>query len=337
MLVSAANRTSPPQAEAGQPAVDPSCAVLLLLLAKALLNVAVMLLRRKGAPPRFLECFCVSVACADLLLLAGLSAVAHLQDFALWGTRVTRHHVCLLPQVLSFTYGLLPGPVFLLAGLDHYLHVAATSKASPWCQHAFYFLSVLLLWAAVLAYVLGDPAVYGGPSPGGLPSPQCPLYVGAQSRWLSVLLLAALLLALGACGSEVLALVRHVRLTSLGKEPALYFPQAPDGPGPGGARKRLLARLLIAFLGTWLPFVGLQAAVLALRVRIPAYVEVNVPWLYFVNSFLVAVAYWCQRPAPKGAESACHADPFVSWEFCFAPPALDGPQPPGKAAAVIVC
>ncbi|XP_044523666.1 probable G-protein coupled receptor 160 [Gracilinanus agilis] len=344
MLLSAANRSLELQSHPGQHpggrAPDPSGAVLLLILAKTLLNLLMSALGRRSPSPRFLECFCASVACADFLLLASLSAIGHFQDFALWGMRFTKYHICLFPQVLSFTYGVLPCPVFLLAGLDHYLsaaRAAPAAEASVRWRRVFYFLCVLFVWTAALAYVLGDPVIYASLSRGGLPAHRCPFYASAQSYWLAVFMLGVLLLALAACWCQVVALVRSVQITSFGKEPALYFPQAPAWDRPSGSSKPLLARLLVCFLGTWLPFVLLQTSLLCLDVRVPAYMELNVPWLYFVNSFLVAAVSWCRRHEPEGAESAWRADPFVSWKFCFTPFPTERTEPAEKAAPVIVC
>ncbi|XP_020835950.1 putative G-protein coupled receptor 160 [Phascolarctos cinereus] len=337
MFVSLGNHTFQPQSHPGHPSLDPSCMVLLVILVKTFLNILMIAIGRKDTHQSFLEYFCVSVALIDFLLLGGLSFIAYFQDFALWGIRFTKYHICLLPQIMSFACGFLHCPVFLLAGLDHYLNISQTSKVSRFCRNIFYFFSVIFIWIAALVYVLGDPVINVSLSKHGLSSYQCPFYVSIQSYWLSVSMVGVLLVVFGTCWSEVPALIRSLRIASYMNETALYFPLAPDWDHMVICKKQLLIKLLICFLGTWFPFVFLQIIILFLDIRIPAYVEMNVPWLYFVNSFLIATVYWFRSHELKVTETVLYMDPFVSWKFCFIPFTIHHMEQMGKAEAVTVC
>ncbi|XP_027731956.1 probable G-protein coupled receptor 160 [Vombatus ursinus] len=337
MFVSLDNHTFQLQSYPEHPSLDPSCMVLLVILVKTFLNILMIAIGRKDTHQSFLEYFCMSVALIDFFLLVGLSFIAYFQDFALWGIRFTKYHICLLPQIMSFAYGFLHCPVFLLAGLDHYLNISQTSKVSRFCQNVFYFFSIIFIWIAALVYVLGDAVVYVSLSKHSLSSYQCPFYVSIQSYWLSVFMVGVLLVVFGTCWSEVLMLIQTLHITSYMNETALYFPLAPDWDHTVICKKQLLTKLLICFLGTWFPFVFLQIIILFLDIRIPAYVEMNVPWLYFVNSFLIAAVYWFRSHELKVTETILHVDPFVSWKFCFIPFTIHHTEQTEKAAAVIVC
>ncbi|XP_074047008.1 putative G-protein coupled receptor 160 isoform X2 [Macrotis lagotis] len=338
MFISPDNRTFELLSHPEHIPLDPSCLVLLIILVKTFLNLLMIAIRRKDTYPNFLECFCMSVVLIDLLLLVGFSFIAYFQDFALWGIRFTKYHICLLSQIVSFACGFLHCPVFLLTGLDHYLNISQTSKTSHFCQNVFYFFSVFFIWIAALVYVLGDPVIFVSLSKYGLSSYQCPFYVSIQSYWLSVFTVGVLLVVFGTCWPEVLKLTQSFHIISFMKETVLYFPLTPDWDHAVISKKQLLTKLLICFLGTWLPFVLLQIIILFLDIQIPAYVEMNVPWLYFINSFLIAAAYWLRSQELKATETILHIDPFVNWKFCFIPFTIHQMEQMEKAAAAVtVC
>ncbi|XP_051839130.1 probable G-protein coupled receptor 160 [Antechinus flavipes] len=337
MYVSPNNHTFPLPSSPGPPLLDPSCTVLSITLVKTLLNILMLAIRRKDTCSSLLECFCISVVFVDFLLLMVLSFIAYFQDFALWGVRFTKYHICLLPQILSFAYGFLHCPVFLLAGVDHYLNISKMSKVSHLGRNIFYFFTVILIWIASLAYVLGDSVIYVSLSKQPFSSYHCPFYVSIQSYWLSLFMLGVLLVVFGTCWSEVLTLTRSVRIISYMKETALYFPLAPDWDPMVICKKQLLTKLLICFLGTWLPFVFLQIIILFLDIRIPAYVEMNITWLYFINSFLIAAVYWFRSHELKVTETFLHMDSYVNWKFCFIPFTIHHTEKTEKTAAVIAC
>ncbi|XP_051012966.1 probable G-protein coupled receptor 160 [Acomys russatus] len=302
-----------------KPALDVHCLLLLIILGKALSNILVLGLRRKDTCRSFMEYFCFSLAFVDLLVLVIISFLSYFRDFVVLGIRFTKYHICLLMQIVSFTYGFLHYPVCLVACIDYWLSLSRGIKHSSKWQRLLYFLTVLLTWISVLAYVLGDAAVSASLDTHRTHMQQCPSHVSTQSHWLSLAMLMVLFVAFLISWPEVVALIQAIRIASYKNEAILYFPFPPHCAYTVSSREALLPRLIVCFLGTWFPFVALQLLILSLGVEIPAYIEMNVPWLYFVNSFLIATVYWFNCHKLYLRDSTLPVDPFINWKCCFVP------------------
>ncbi|XP_003416293.1 probable G-protein coupled receptor 160 [Loxodonta africana] len=316
-----------------------SSLLFLITFGKTLLNILTLAMRRKNTYQNFMGYFCISLAFIDLFLLVNISIISYFRDFVLLGIRFTKYHICLLTQIISFTYGFLHYPVFLIACIDYYLNFSKTPKLPCKCQTLFYVFTVILIWISVLAYVLGDPAISQSLSmQDAYPYPyQCPFYVSIQSYWLSLALVMILLVVLITSWSEVVTLVQAVRITSYMNEAILYFPFSSHSSCTTSSKKILLPKLIVCFLSTWLPFVLLQIVILLLQVQIPAYMEMNIPWLYFVNSFLIATFYWfnCHKLSLRAI--TLPVDPFVSWKCCFIPLTVHNLEKTETPVSVIIC
>lgn len=319
------------------PPLDGNCLLFFIILGKILLNFLTLGMRRKTTHRTFMGCFCVSLALVDILLLANISIIACSRDFVLLGMRFTKYHICLFTQIISCAYGVLHYPVFFIACVDYYLNFSKTANLPIKWQKPLYILTVIFIWISVLTYVLGDPAIYQSLKARSVHSSQCPVYVSEQGYWLSFSMLTVLSVALVSCWADVLALVQEIRVTSYMNETVLYFPSPPHLLHPVNAKRRLLPKYIICFLGTWLPFVFLQVIVLSVKVQIPAYIEMNIPWLFFVNSFLIAVVSWCTCRELTLQSLVLPVDPFVNWKYCFIPFAIDSLEPIEKPLSVIVC
>uniref|UniRef100_A0A8C8YK45 Probable G-protein coupled receptor 160 n=1 Tax=Prolemur simus TaxID=1328070 RepID=A0A8C8YK45_PROSS len=317
--------------------LDVNCLLFLIILGKILLNIFTLGMRRKNTYQNFMEYFCISLGFVDLLLLVNISIISYFRDFVLLGIRFTKYHICLFTQIISFTYGLLHYPVFLIACIDYYLNFSKTTKLSFKCQKLFYFFTIILLWISVLAYVLGDPAIYQSLKAQNINSYQCPFYVSIQSYWLSFSMMMILFVAFIISWSEVITLVQAIRITSYMNETILYFPFSSQSSYMVSSKKTFLSKLIVCFLGTWLPFVLLQLIILLLKVQIPAYIEMNIPWLYFVNSFLVATVYWFNCHKLNLRDIALPVDPFVNWKCCFIPFIIPNLGQIEKPISILVC
>lgn len=313
-----------------------NCLLFLIILGKILLNFLTLEMRRKSTHRSFMEYFCISLALADLFLLVNISILFCFRDFVLLGIRFTKYHICLLTQIVSFTYGFLHYPVFLIACVDYCISFSKTTKIPSKCQKLFYFFTVILTWTSVLAYVLGDPGIARSLRTHSFSLYHCPSYVSTQSYWLSWSMLLVLLVALLISWSEVITLIQAVRIISYMNETVLYFPFSPHSSYTVNSRKCLSSKLIVCFLGTWLPFVVLQVITLSLQAQIPAYIEMNVPWLYFVNSFLIAGVYWFSCQKLDLGDNTLPKDPFVNWKCCFVPFTIHGLEHE-KPASVIIC
>ncbi|XP_061050473.1 probable G-protein coupled receptor 160 [Eubalaena glacialis] len=318
--------------------LDGNCLLFLITLGKILLNILTLGMRRKNTHQNFMEYFCISLAFTDLLLLVNISIISYFRDFVLLGIRFTKYHICLFTQIISFTYGFLHYPVFLTACIDYYLNFSKATKLPFKCQKVFYFFAVILIWISVLTYVLGDPAIYQSLKAQNVYSyQQCPFYISIQSYWLSFSMVMILFMAFITSWSEVITLVQAVRITSYMNETILYFPFSSHSSYTVSSKKTLLPKLIVCFLGTWLPFVLLQIIILLLKVQIPAYIEMNIPWLYFVNSFLIATVFWFNCHKLNFRNMALPADPFVNWKCCFIPLTIHNLEQIEKPISVIIC
>ncbi|NXN33936.1 GP160 protein, partial [Nycticryphes semicollaris] len=316
--------------------LETSSTLLLIMLGKVFLDFFMLQVQQKRVKVSFMGNFCVSLALLDFMLLLSMFFIFCFEDFALWGVRFTTYHICLFTQIISLTYGILHYPVYLVAGLDYYMTVARTSAFPKRAQRLLYVFAVLVIWTSGFYCVLKVPAVYEELEIRNRFSPyRCPLYASGQSYSVSCAMVLFIATALVACRKEVLTMLLSLRIVSVAAQPVLMFSYSSNDGGTC-LKRQLLPRLLICFLGTWAPFVLLQIIVLFLGARIPAYVEMNVPWLYFVNSFLIAVAYWCRCHDVELTEETWATDPFVSWKFCFMPFNNENTEPTDKPGAVIV-
>lgn len=317
--------------------LEANCLLFLIILGKILLNTLTLGMRRKTTQENLLGCFCISLALVDLLLLINISIISYFRDFVLLGIRFTKYHICLFTQIVSFAYGFLHYPVFLTACIDYCLHFSKTTTLSFRCQKLLYFFIVLITWTAVLAYVLGEPSIYRSLKTQKGFSYQCPFYISSQSYWLSFAMMLVVLVAFITSWSEVITLVQAIRITSYRNETILYFPFLSHSSYNVNSKKTLLPKLLVCFLGTWLPFVLLQGIILLLKVQIPAYIDLNIPWLYFVNSFLIATVYWFNCHKLNLRDVALPVDPFVDWKCCFIPLTVHKFEQTEKPIAIITC
>ncbi|NXW72530.1 GP160 protein, partial [Hirundo rustica] len=310
--------------------------LVLIMLGKVFLDIFMLQIKPKPVKVSFMGYFCISVALLDSTLLLSICFIFCFEDFALWGVRFTAYHICLLTQIASLTYGILPVPVYLVAALDYYTTVSQTSQFPERGRKLLYAFAVAVTWISGFFCTLQVPAVSKELEvQSSVSLSPCPLSGSLQSYWVScamVLLLGTVLLARW---KEVTTMLLSARLLSFSSQPVLMFPYVLNNKNIR-FKWQLLSRLLLCFLGTWAPFVVLQVVVLLLGVQIPAYVEMNVPWLCFINSFLLAAAYWCRCHDVELTEEGWCTDPFVSWKFCFMPFNNESTEPADKPGAVIV-
>ncbi|KAM6222869.1 putative G-protein coupled receptor 160 [Rhynchocyon petersi] len=323
IVLSSENCSSHCKAHQTAPPLSVSTLLLVIVFGKVLLNILTLGMRRKNSCQHFMEYFCISLVLTDLFLLISISVIACFRDFVLLGIRFTQYHICLFTQIISLTYGLLHYPVFLIACLDYYLKFSKTIILPAKCKKLFYFFIIILIWTSVLAYVLVSPALYKSLNAHGTSPHQCPSYVSIQSSWLSFSMVVILFTVLIASWSDVATMLRAVRITSYMNEAILYFPFSSHSLCAMKSKKILLPKFTICFLGTWLPFVLLQIIILFFKVEIPAYIEMNAPWLYFINSFLIATFYWFNCHKLNLRDITLPVDPFVNWKCCFIPLTID--------------
>lgn len=296
--------------------MEPSFMLLLTLIGKVLLNLFVFGSERKRVKGSFLRYFSVSIALADFVLLLTISFISYFQDLAIWGVRFTKYHICLFTQIVSFAYGVMHYPAFFVAGLDYCLVTTLNSKLSGVLRRLLYFAAVVVLWMVTLYYVLTSSAIYSSLEIESYFSYPCPFYISTQSYRLSLMILLCICLVLVICWFEVITLLQSLRMISYINENVMLFSFAPSCHQTTHCKKRLVISYMMCFLGAWLPFVVLQLLLVVLNAQIPAYMDMNVPWLYFLNSFLIGAANWL-RQSDQDSTDLFSSDPFVNWQFSF--------------------
>ncbi|XP_041420779.1 probable G-protein coupled receptor 160 isoform X1 [Xenopus laevis] len=256
-------------------------------------------------------------SCILILILTGkiIINIHYLQDFAVCSMRFTNYHICLFTQIISHAYGILHYPVLLTAGLDYYNTVVKSIHLPRLCLGFLHVILTLLLWTAALSFALYSsvPPPISGP---GLSSYQCTFYVSSQTYYLSVAVLCAIVFILGICCFEVVALIKSMKLISFTNKTVL-FSCGDEWPVQGTIC--LYTALVFSFLGTWAPFVLRKIILLILCAPIPGYMDMNVAWLYFMNSFLVGLAYVLKYPHIDPTRETFSIDPFISWKYCILP------------------
>ncbi|XP_069829920.1 probable G-protein coupled receptor 160 [Dendropsophus ebraccatus] len=298
--------------------LEPSCLLVLIISGKVVLNIFIFGARARNVSANLVGYCCISLAIVDFMLLFAIAAIHYFQDFTVLGFRFTSYHICLFTQIISHTYGILHLPFFLASGLDYYLTVVKSIHSPCGYSGLVYAACVLLLWTGAFAYVLLSPI--GSPElDTGQSTYHCNLYISSQSFYLSTFLVCTVFLALAFFCSEIVTILKSLKVTTYAKNTVVLFsfPQGDIWPVQG--RKRFVAALLFSFLGTWAPFVVLQIILLVLCAHIPGYMDLNVPWLYFMNSFLIGVSFGLTYPDLQMTEKTFSRDPFIGWKYCILP------------------
>ncbi|XP_018608748.2 putative G-protein coupled receptor 160 [Scleropages formosus] len=292
----------------------PLSSLLLVLIGKCSLNWTVVVIQRRHMGSSLLGFLCISLALVDSFLAFILSTIYFLQDVHVFGLRITTHHICLLVQIACFTYSLLHWPVFVLIGLDHGWNLALHPVPLRWYRKLGYTLSVILIWAAAVLYVFLASDLY--PEVGEefyLLIEQCWVFSSPQST--QVFMVSLLALACAVLHSSLVFLAR----TAKGGEPPAVGLSVHAGPLSVAPKahpsSRFMLHTTLSFLSTWVPFVVLQTILLLFQVDTPAYVDLNVPWLCFLNSFAIGAVLWRRSQLPGFEKDSTFTDGFCQWDF----------------------
>lgn len=291
--------------------------LLLALWGKCLLNWLLVFSQKKRPVCRsFMGVFGVTLALVDTILTMTLTALQVQVDRRLWGVRLTRHHVCLLAQIVGQIYGALQWPVVVLGFLDCYIAVrgrgtptttttTTSNSTSRERKLAPMLLATALLWYAATFYVflLSDfQPVLGEDAPYHLH--RCWVFHSSQALHVA----AATILAV-ACALVYPHMER--RTTGVGHPPR-------EVGGGVLSRRDVVQQAVMMLLCTWAPLLVLLAVLLLLRpVAIPGYLSLNVPWLCFLNSVLTAVVLGASCPASRREQglAAFPLDSFCDWRL----------------------
>lgn len=281
--------------------------ILLGLGVKCLLNWALLLIQKNHVCQSFLGVFSVSLAVIDTVMTLFVATV-HLHNdgyILLIGVRLTRFHVCLLVQILGQVYSNLQWPVVVLAGLDHFCTLARRSDTTTITKArrlVYVFVSGCLWYiSAVYVFLLSDfdPILENVP------------YNQIQQCWVFhtpqiLQVFTFLLLSLGYAAL-------HAR----------YNKRLPKDQNTDQSttlsRRTVVYQITHIFLSTWVLFLFFLAVLFLIPVGIPAYLGLNVAWLNFLNSILIALLLCAVCPASQLVQglAAVPPDSFCEWRIKF--------------------
>lgn len=294
-----------------QPGLPMSLSIAFLLLVQGintLLNwFVVMLVQRSYLTSSFMGAFCISLTLMDTLFTITTLALYGLQDFRLFGVRFTTHHICLLVQVAGLVYNTLQWPVLFAATLDYYSSFPVGSKQTLKSLKLNYAACAGALWVFVLLYAFTRPAFH----PALEESPHLLLdHCQTQRDRMSCLISVALLVTVGG----VMLYARLVAGKDKPMEETKRHPvQKPQKCDP--SRIHILAQYFSTFMRTWAAFLILVVVILTFRIDVPSHLTMNVPWLAFLNSFMISVSLCIHYQKLKTNNMSTFTDGFCLWNL----------------------
>lgn len=293
--------------------------ILLSMGAKCLLNWALVFLQKEHMLSSFLGVFSASLAIVDTALTFTVSSLYICSNtyVVLLGLQLTKYHICLLVQILEQVYRALQWPVVVMAGLDHFCTVrlqAAPSKR----KLAIYLFLQSFLWYAAVVYVfrLSDfiPVLEDVSHE---KMHRCWVFHSAYTLQIATLLLLTL-------GCAALYARRPRVLSCCILQRSLGNPALNDQTATSCSKRSLVRQTLCVFVNTWTLFL-VALVVLPLPAGIPAYLDLNMAWLCFLNSLLIAFVLCAACPTLQLSQDLAVVPPdsFCEWRFNFSPAAED--------------
>ncbi|XP_067851006.1 probable G-protein coupled receptor 160 [Heptranchias perlo] len=295
--------------------IDSRNLLLIVLFAKVLLNWIILSIKRNMLQS-FIGYFCISLSLMDLALFMNVLIVSCFKAFVVLGTQVGNYHICLLLQIFSSMYSVLHLPVVFLSGLDYYMNLPHLPKPVSPFRRILYIFTVVLLWIGAVVYLLGINSLYPESKATFYLLFQCDISISSQSRFLSVMILLTVVVVTIYCWSGLSSLVRSLRVISYLEEMVVLCSHSTAWLQAHSVKKQLLTNVAMCFLLTWTPFILLQLTVVLIWAPLPAYMDLNVPWLCFINSFLIGAVYWLKHNDISQDVISLFPDDFCHWKFC---------------------
>ncbi|XP_013862861.1 putative G-protein coupled receptor 160 [Austrofundulus limnaeus] len=256
--------------------------ILLTLGGKCLLNWVVVILQRRQIGRSFLGVFSISLAFVDTVLMLSIAKIyIHSEEFVvLFGYMMTKYDPCLLLQITGHISVVLQWPVTLMASVDHLSTVTRKLKATTFKPTwVFYSYATAFVWFITALYflLLYDfvPDIYKDNTI------RCRIFHSVQTLHITLLLL--LVLASVAVFSAIKPLLKS-HIPNWGQTPC---------------RMSFVQETVQNFFHTWTPFLVFLAVPLFLPMGIPSYMDLNVVWLCFLNSLLVAIVLCAVCPSSQ--------------------------------------
>ncbi|XP_041125572.1 probable G-protein coupled receptor 160 [Polyodon spathula] len=301
---------------------DNISSIQLALGVKALLNLTVIGLNWQYMHKSFMGYFCISLAFLDLIQIVNFSIIYWFTDFAILGFHITIYHIYFLLQISMLSYSILHWPVFIIAGLDYYWTFPFSQPLSL-TRKAVYAASLAVVWISAVMYVFFVSDFNSEDS----------FLLKSQCTSLSLVVLAVITCVVIYCRSGFLSLFKSFRGKSYteGSVSVFFYNLDLD---EGYFKKPTLTCIAVCFIGTWFPFVCLQSIIMVFRIDVVSYLELNVPWLCFLNSFLIGAVYWHLNQDISGLKHCEIPDGFCNWVFSPSPDCIKKALPDTASARI---
>ncbi|XP_037538286.1 probable G-protein coupled receptor 160 [Nematolebias whitei] len=272
--------------------------ILLTLGGKCLLNWVTLFLQKGQICRSFLGVFSLSLAVVDTLLTFSIAKIyTHGDEFVvLFGYLMTKYDPCLLLQLMGHISRVLQWPVFLVASVHHLCTVTQRLQAYIFRPTWLFYTSVTIsVWFLTALYflLLYDfvPDISNGDTL------RCRVFFSSQILHLTLLLLLIL-----ACAT-LFPLIKSL-------------PRSQTTDQRQTLCRTFVQQTLQKFLHTWTPFLVFLAVFLCHPVGIPSYLDLNVVWLCFLNSLLVAIVLCVACPSSPALQGLPKpGGGFSDWSF----------------------
>ncbi|MBN3274025.1 GP160 protein, partial [Polyodon spathula] len=278
----------------------------------------------------FMGYFCISLSFLDLIHTVNFSIIYWLTNFAILGFHITVYHIYLLLQISTLTYSILHWPVFIIAGLDYYWTFPFSKPLSP-TRKAVYAASLALVWISAVMYVFFF-SDYDSEDSFSPMEHQSFLLIKSQCASLSLVVLAVITCVVIYCRSGLLSLFKSFRGEPYTEGSTCVFFYKLDLDE--GYKKPTLTYIAVCFIGTWFPFVYLQLIIMVFRIEVVPFLELNVPWLCFLNSFLIGAVYWHLNQDVAVLKHSEIPDGFCNWTFAPSPDCIKKALPDTTSVTV---
>ncbi|KAM4552199.1 putative G-protein coupled receptor 160 [Odontesthes bonariensis] len=290
--------------------------ILLGLGGKCLLNWLLVFFQKKHICRSFLAAFSASLAVFDAALTLTFTILRTRTDgyVVLFGHLLTSYHMCLLVQIVGQIHRVLQWPVVVMAAVDHFCTVTQRLHANTArAKRVVYLFVTVLLWclAALYVFLLSDfTPVLEDVSHHHMH--RCWVFPSSQTLHITLLLLLTLSCTALHAGRFITlsfwirALSQNSPLTS----------QTVD-QSQTHSRGSFVQQAVCKFVLTRSLFLVFLAVLLLLPVGIPSHLDLNVAWLCFLNSLLVALVLCAVCPASQISLglAAVPPDSFCEWKF----------------------
>ncbi|XP_051874108.1 probable G-protein coupled receptor 160 [Pristis pectinata] len=290
--------------------------LLIILFVKVILNWLILSIKRRMLWS-LIGHFCISLSLMDVALFTSMMITSFFKTCDIFGAPIGFFQVCLILQFFSNVYSVLHFPICLLSGLDYLVNLRNLSKSISVFRRILYNFTVVFLWIGAIVYASCyynfnlpmlttlDSMLY-----------QCDVPIGIQSLVLSALILITLVLVTIYCWSNLTSLVRSLHVDTYLNEVVMWSSHPAAQLQPQSSKKQILTNVAMCFSVTWMPFILLQLTIVLIWAPLPAYMDLNVPWLCFINSFLIGTVYWMNHKDIPPDVIPLIPDGFCHWDCC---------------------